>query len=283
MEVFHKIAGYKTWLSEAKAQGKSIGFIATMGALHTGHLSLITTSKKENDITVCSIFVNPTQFNEKGDYKKYPRVLHDDQALLEGCNCDILFVPSSEEMYPEDGDINESLNLGALGKVMEGQYRPGHFNGVMTIVEKLFTILKPDKAYFGLKDYQQLAVVRTLNDQLGLGIDIIGCPTVREPDGLALSSRNMLLSSEQRAEAPAIFHSLQKGKKHLNQMGIEEFKAIVTKEIDEFSTLKVEYVEVSDSYSLQPLDTWASAESAVCCVAVHAGDVRLIDNIILYN
>ncbi len=283
MEVFHKIANYTAWRSKVQNKGLTIGFVPTMGALHAGHLSLIAASKKENDITVCSIYVNPTQFNDKGDFEKYPRILTNDRALLEELQCDVLFAPESTEMYPENEAKKESLDLGALGEVMEGQFRPGHFNGVMTIVEKLFRAIHPNKAYFGLKDYQQLAVVRIMNDQLDMGIEVIGCPTVREDDGLALSSRNMLLSSEQRAEAPAIFQSLQKGKEQLDQMGVKEFKEVVARKIDEFSNLKVEYVEVSDSYSLQPLDTWANAESAVCCVAVHAGDVRLIDNIILYN
>ena len=205
MEVFHKISDYRSWHSKLKEEGLSIGFVPTMGALHEGHISLIEASKKENDITVCSIYVNPTQFNDQQDFEKYPRLIEDDMLKLEDGNCDALFAPDSAEMYPKDDsiDIPKELDLGELAHVMEGQFRPGHFDGVVTIVEKLFSAITPDRAYFGLKDYQQLAVVRTMNEQLDLGIEVIGCPTVREADGLALSSRNLLLSKEQRSEAPA--------------------------------------------------------------------------------
>ncbi|MBL4658146.1 MAG: pantoate--beta-alanine ligase, partial [Flavobacteriales bacterium] len=241
--------------------------------------------KKDNDITVCSIYVNPTQFNDQQDFEKYPRLIEDDMLKLEDENCDALFAPDSAEMYPKDDsiDIPKELDLGELAHVMEGQFRPGHFDGVVTIVEKLFSAITPDRAYFGLKDYQQLAVVRTMNEQLDLGIEVIGCPTVREADGLALSSRNLLLSKEQRSEAPAIFKSLIHGRDHLAEFDVDEFKRTVAREIEDFATLQVEYVEVSDSKSLRPLNKWTSADSAVCCVAVHAGGVRLIVNIILYN
>ncbi|MBL4734009.1 MAG: pantoate--beta-alanine ligase [Flavobacteriales bacterium] len=285
MKTYHNIAGYTGRYSELKAKGLSIGFVPTMGALHAGHLSLIRSSRKDNDITVCSIYVNPTQFNDKGDFEKYPRLLEDDIAELESCDCDILFAPESEEMYPSDtgGNGHSDLELGTLLEVMEGQFRPGHFAGVLTIVEKLFRIIKPDRAYFGQKDYQQLVVVRSMNEKLNLPIEIIGCPTIRETNGLALSSRNLLLTDEQRAEASAIYRSLEKGKERLKQLDVERFKQIVIDEIDSRSNLSVEYVEIADSRSLQPIDKWSSTDSAVCCVAVRAGDVRLIDNIILYN
>ena len=285
MKIFSKISEYKSWYSAFKTPDTTIGFVPTMGALHAGHLSLIKTSKKENDITICSIYVNPTQFNDMRDYENYPRVLEDDINKLERCSCDILFKPESDEMYPPNGEADASVNLdlGSLVDVMEGQFRPGHFDGVMTIVERFFRIIKPDRAYFGQKDYQQLTVIKRMKEQLRLTIDIIGCPTVREEDGLALSSRNLLLSSEQRAEAPAIFRSLTKGKEQRIKFDVEHVKRCVQEEIDQLPNLKVEYIEIADSRSLQPIDSWRSTDSAVCCVAVYAGDVRLIDNIILYN
>lgn len=285
MEVFHKIADYNIWRSRLKEKGFSIGFVATMGALHEGHLSLIKASQKENDVTVCSIFVNPTQFNKKNDFEKYPRILKEDSLKLDHVNCNALFAPETDEMYPNDanGGQADGIELGSLAEVMEGEFRPGHFDGVVSIVSKLFRIIDPDRAYFGLKDYQQLAVVRTMNKKLNLGVEVIGCPTVREPDGLALSSRNLLLSKEQRSEASSIFRSMQKGKEQLDNIDVESFKRIVIDGIEDSPTLNVEYVEVSDSNSLHPLSDWNKANSAVCCVAVHAGDVRLIDNIILYN
>jgi pantoate--beta-alanine ligase len=263
----------------------SVGFVPTMGALHKGHLSLIEASKRDNDYTVCSIFVNPTQFNDKADYQKYPRTEDGDIEVLEKQCCDVLFAPATDEMYPANRQDNQNarINLGQISEVMEGEFRPGHFDGVVTIVAKLFDIIKPNKAYFGQKDFQQLAVIRCMIEELKIPVGIIGCPTVREDDGLALSSRNLLLSPAQRSEAPIIYQSLLKSKEKLRQQNVNQIKQGLIDEINKSASLDVEYVEIADSHSLQPIDSWGSAESVVCCVAVHAGDVRLIDNIMLYN
>ena len=196
MKIFHNIEGYGIWNSEVNLKNVSIGFVPTMGALHKGHLSLLEASMRDNDYTVCSIFVNPTQFNDKADYQNYPRVVDEDIEVLRKQRCDVLFAPSTDEMYPAGGQDRQGAesNLGRLAEVMEGKFRPGHFDGVVTIVTKLFNIIKPDKAYFGQKDFQQLAVIRKMSKELDIAVDIIGCPTVREDDGLALSSRNLLLS-----------------------------------------------------------------------------------------
>jgi pantoate--beta-alanine ligase len=256
-----------------------------MGALHKGHLSLIQASKRDNDYTVCSIFVNPTQFNDKADYQSYPRTVNDDIEVLKKQCCDVLFAPATDEMYPANGQEGQKarIKLGQIAEVMEGKFRPGHFDGVVTIVTRLFDIIKPSNAYFGQKDFQQLAIIRRMSEQLEIPVDIIGCPTVREDDGLALSSRNLLLSPAQRSEAPTIYQSLLKSKEKLGRQNVNQMKQGLIDEINKSASLDVEYVEIADSHSLQPIDSWGSTESAVCCVAVHAGDVRLIDNIMLYN
>ena len=285
MQIFYNITDYEAWHSEVKSRNASIGFVATMGALHSGHLSLIASANQDNDISVCSIYVNPTQFNDKGDFEKYPRILDDDIAELEKQNCDVLFAPESQEMYPTNDKAvpGSNLDLGILAEVMEGKFRPGHFDGVVTIVERLFRIIKPQRAYFGQKDYQQLAVIRKMNSKLGLPIEIIGCPTIREDDGLAMSSRNLLLSPVQRSEASAIYQLLIKSKEQLKNLDVEQIKKSLIDDINHFETLEVEYIEIADARSLQPIESWDSSESAVCCVAVLAGNVRLIDNIMLYN
>ncbi|MBL4752146.1 MAG: pantoate--beta-alanine ligase [Flavobacteriales bacterium] len=285
MQIFYNIAAYKAWHAKLKSKHASIGFVATMGALHQGHLSLIASANQENECSVCSIYVNPTQFNDSGDYEKYPRILDDDIAALEKQNCDVLFAPESGEMYPanEEEAPRSKLNLGVLAEVMEGEFRPGHFDGVVTIVEKLFRIIQPQRAYFGEKDYQQLAVIRKMNQEFGLPIEIIGCPTIRENDGLAMSSRNLLLSSAERTEASAIYRLLVKSKEQLKNLEVQQIKQRLIDDINRFETLDVEYIEIADAQTLKPIDSWDSAESAVCCVAVLSGNVRLIDNIMLYN
>ena len=285
MEIFHHIEDYGEWYAKANLKNASIGFVPTMGALHKGHLSLIEASKSDNDYTVCSIFVNPTQFNDKADYEKYPRHLDDDIQELKKHSCNVLFAPESQEMYPANGQHvqNTQIDLGQIAEVMEGKFRPGHFDGVITIVKKLFRIIKPNRAYFGKKDFQQLAIIRKMNKVLEMPIEIIGCPTIREDDGLAISSRNLLLSPQQRSEAPAIYRSLLKSKEKLAEQDVDQIKRGLIDGINSSSCLDVEYVEIADSLSLQPIDSWGSTDSAVCCVAVHAGDVRLIDNIMLYN
>lgn len=270
----------KLKIGELRADGKQIGFVPTMGALHDGHLSLVRKCKSENDICVVSIFVNPIQFNNPKDLEKYPRTFDADCNLLEDV-CDILFVPSVEEMYPEK-TIEESYDFGELEKYMEGEHRPGHFNGVAVVVRRLFEMTNPHKAYFGLKDYQQLAVIKALVRKLSLPIDIIPCETVREKDGLAMSSRNKLLTHDQRLSANLISKTLFEVRNNLKDFKtIESLKELVIDKINADSNLAVEYFEVADAESLVPTTNLNSNVEKVACIAVKAGDVRLIDNIII--
>jgi pantoate--beta-alanine ligase len=269
------------FLEQQKTSGKKIGFVPTMGALHQGHLSLIETAKSGNDIVVVSIFVNPTQFNNKEDLKNYPRTLETDQALLKSVNTDILYIPSIEEIYPENEINIIAYDFGSLETIMEGKHRPGHFKGVAQVVSKLFNIIHPDTAYFGEKDFQQLAIIRELTKQLGLAVKIIGCPTLRESNGLAMSSRNMLLSLSERNEATAISKALffiRDNWKHYTLKEICE-KAILL--IEHSGMIRVEYIEMADEETLQPLTDWNPLRRTRCCIAVQLGKVRLIDNVLL--
>ncbi|HAF27983.1 MAG TPA: pantoate--beta-alanine ligase [Bacteroidales bacterium] len=268
-------------LSQIRKVGKSIGFVPTMGALHDGHLSLIEYSNKDNDISIVSIFVNPTQFNDKNDYIKYPRIVEEDVDKLKKVKCDILFTPSEKEMYPDED--KREFDFGNLDKVMEGAHRPGHFRGVALIVSKLFETVKPDKAYFGEKDFQQLAIIKKLTSQLKFNIEIVSCPIVREKDGLAMSSRNMLLSKEQRANVSIISKTLFAAKEKQKSMTVSETKDWVIRTINENSFLKVEYFEIVDMTSLEPITGWNQKAEKVGCVAVHVGTIRLIDNIRFYS
>ena len=290
MDHFKNIRSYQELFPSIKLEGKSIGFVPTMGALHDGHLSLIKRAKEETDITICSIFVNSKQFNDANDFEKYPRIISRDSTLLKELDCDILFAPDENEIYPPQSPttINNKQNenliiLGNLANIMEGTYRPGHFEGVVTIVKRLFDIIKPDKAYFGEKDYQQLSVIRKMTADLGLPISIIGCQTIRETDGLAMSSRNLLLSKEERKEASTIYRALQACKGHYKGKSVGDLKATFKKTINQANLLEMEYVEIVDANNLLSLNSLEDSESAVCCTAVYAGKTRLIDNIILYN
>lgn len=269
----------KSFLAEARQQGKTIGFVPTMGALHAGHISLIEKARSENDLVVCSIFVNPTQFNDRSDLDKYPRTPEADTAMLEKAGCEVLFMPPEEVMYPEPD--NRIFDFGALDKVMEGAHRPGHFNGVAIIVSKLFRAVEPDKAYFGQKDFQQLAIVRSMAKQMRFNIDIIGCPIVREADGLAMSSRNVRLSAQQRKEAALIPEVLFKVKEMAAASSIRELKAFAEAAIASNPHLELDYFEIADIETLQPVEVIDPAKGAVACIAVKVGPVRLIDNIIL--
>lgn len=290
-----RIQELQNQLNIVRKDRKSVGFVPTMGALHQGHLELIKKSKKDNNITVCSIFVNPTQFNDLNDLDKYPRTLENDSKLLEKVNCDILFAPEVTEMYSdkeldlkrkkiEDRSWTEgkSIDFGSLDKVMEGAQRPGHFNGVAQVVSKLFRIVMPDNAYFGQKDFQQLAVIRSMTKQLGLPVKIIPFPIVREDDGLAMSSRNVRLTEQERKVAPLISQTLARVKELQKEYSIDDLKAFVKKQIAAEPIMKLEYFEISDADSLQPINKYSEAKSAVACVAVKLGNVRLIDNILLY-
>ena len=266
-------------LENYKKEGKKIGFVPTMGALHEGHLSLVKESKKQSDITVVSIFVNPTQFNDPEDLKRYPRTLEKDLELLKTENCDVVFAPSVEEIYPEPD--TRKFDFGYLETVMEGAKRPGHFNGVGQVVSRLFDIVKPHKAFFGMKDFQQIAIIRNMVHQLHYNIEIISCPIIREENGLAKSSRNMLLDEDHKKNAPHIYATLKKAKELISQKNVSEIKQWISDEINNNPYLETEYVEIVDEMTLQVTKEWEEKGNKVVCVAVYAGKIRLIDNIVL--
>lgn len=271
-------------VDKIRAQGRSLGFIPTMGALHQGHISLVKKSISENDCTAVSIFVNPTQFNNMNDLKTYPRTVDADIALLEETGADIAFVPSVETMYPEGlENVTESYDFGAIGTVMEGAARPGHFNGVGIVVHRLFDLVKPDRAYFGMKDFQQIAIIREMVRQQNIAIEIIPCPIVREQDGLALSSRNTRLNDEQRKQAIQISQTLFKAEEIGPAMPIDELKRFVIDTVNNTPLLDVEYFEIVNGDNMQPVSSWDDAQWIVGCITVNIGDVRLIDNITLKN
>jgi pantoate--beta-alanine ligase len=245
--------------------------------LHPGHIELVKRSIAENEISVVSIFVNPTQFNDKNDLLKYPRTLDADCRRLQEIGTDLVFAPGVEEIYPEP-DVRQ-FHFGILETVMEGQFRPGHFNGVAQVVSRLFDIVKPDKAYFGEKDFQQLAVIRALVKQLNLDIQIVAYPIVREKDGLAMSSRNARLDENQRKNAAGIFQTLSESKRIGKEQTVQALKQWVTDEINAVSGLQVEYFDIVDSFTLQSVSDWSETEYPVGCIAVYVGEVRLIDNI----
>ncbi|WP_445203933.1 pantoate--beta-alanine ligase [Tenuifilum sp.] len=274
--VVDKISDLKTLLQGFSSEGKSIGFVPTMGALHKGHVSLVERSVAENDITVVSIFVNPTQFNDKNDLKNYPRMPEKDIAMLEAAGVNVVFMPTESEIYPEPD--TRVFDFGMLDKVMEGKFRPGHFNGVAQVVSKLFDIVEPHRAYFGQKDYQQLAIIRAMVRMLGYRIEIVGCPIVREPDGLAMSSRNLLLTPEHRKSAPLIYQTLAEARNKTNEFSVKDMIDWVVKGINSDPNLKVEYFELVDADSLLPVQGWDHPNGIVGCIAVWAGNIRLIDN-----
>ena len=277
MLVSNLIKETRKFLSVFRIEDKSIGLVPTMGALHEGHLSLIDTSLRNNDITVISIFVNPTQFNDTKDFANYPRDLDNDLELIRIKGCDLVFTPTEEEIYPEKD--YRIFNFGTLDKYMEGKFRPGHFNGVAQIVSRLFDIIEPDKAYFGEKDFQQLVIIKNLVQQLKFPVDIISCPIIRESDGLAMSSRNRLLTAEQRKSAsknPAI---LLEAKKIGRKMEIQELKEFVISHINMDPNLRTEYFELVLESDLIPLKKWPKNTSVRACIAVKTGTIRLIDNI----
>lgn len=268
-----------SWINDFRKEGKTIGLVPTMGALHEGHLSLVKECKKNTDIAVVSIFVNPTQFNDPEDLKRYPRTPEKDTSLLDTIGCDLIFLPTVEEIYPEKD--TRKFNFGYLETIMEGARRPGHFNGVGQIVSRLFDIVSPDKAYFGMKDFQQIAIIKNMVKQLNYKIDIVSCPIIREESGLALSSRNTLLDEDHKKNAPHIYATLKKARNLVAQMSVNDLKKWITDQIDSNPYLKTEYVEIVDDTTLQLIEDWREKNNKVVCVAVHAGKIRLIDNIIL--
>jgi len=281
MKVVKKREEIKREINELKAKGLSVGFVPTMGALHQGHLSLVRRAGKENDRVVVSIFVNPTQFNNAEDLEKYPRDLATDLNLLSDEGCDLVFAPEVEEMYP-DGEEKAAYDFGLLTGVMEGANRPGHFDGVATVVEKLFEAIPADRAYFGKKDYQQLLVIRSLVKQRNIDIEIVGCEIVREADGLAMSSRNRRLTAAQRARAPFIYSTLQKAASLAGQLSPVELKELVAKEINSVEEMELEYFEPADADTLQPVETFEKNKNVMGFIVVNLGSVRLIDNIRIF-
>lgn len=274
MQVCHKIDELLSCVDTFKREGKTIGLLPTMGALHEGHLSLAKRAKKENDVLICSVFVNPIQFNNKEDLEKYPRDLEADVALLDGIGCDVVFAPSAEEVYAEEP--TEKYSFGALEQVLEGPQRPGHFNGVATIVHKLFKWARPDRAYFGEKDYQQIAIVKDLVRQFSIPVQIVECPIYRDADGLATSSRNRRLSAKARKIAPKIHEILLKSATLAKDMSYSQIKSYVEGEFAMRKDFELEYFEVVDAKTLQPIRR-PSENGAVGCVAVWLDGVRLID------
>ncbi|MGL5979492.1 MAG: pantoate--beta-alanine ligase [Phocaeicola sp.] len=277
MELLHTVKELQATLDAYRAEGKKIGLVPTMGALHEGHTSLVERATSENDVVVVTIFVNPTQFNDSNDLLKYPRTLEADCLLLEKTGATVIFAPSVEEVYPKTD--TRLFSYPPLDTVMEGKFRAGHFNGVCQVVSKLFLMVNPDTAYFGEKDYQQLAIIREMTKQLQLPIHIVGCPIIREADGLAMSSRNRRLSAEERECALQISQSLFKSRNLIESHTVSETKQFVEESINRSTGLTLEYFEIVDGYTLQPLTNWEEATSVVGCVAAFCGDIRLIDNI----
>lgn len=277
MKVIRTVSELTDQLGRLRQKGQPIGLVPTMGALHAGHLSLMTRARAENDVVVASVFVNPTQFNNPDDLRTYPRTEEADCRLLEQAGVDFAFIPSVEEIYPEPD--TRVFDLGPVAEVMEGAMRPGHFNGVAQIVSKLFAWTLPTRAYFGEKDFQQIAVIRRMASLEGFDIDIVSCPIKREDDGLALSSRNTRLTPQQRAIAPAIHRILTESLGWAKSMTVDEVKKRVTEEIDAVDGLRTEYYEIVDHLTMQPISDWSATELPVGCVTVYCGDVRLIDNI----
>lgn len=279
MQIIHTVKELEASLSQCREARKSIGLVPTMGALHAGHISLVKRCKAENDITVVSVFVNPTQFNDPQDLKNYPRTLDADCRLLEAEGADIVFAPSVEEVYPEPD--TRCFCYPPVDSVMEGARRPGHFNGVCQIVSKLFYMVKPTKAYFGEKDFQQIAVIRAMVENLAIPVELRPCPIVREESGLALSSRNTLLTADEKATAVNISRVLRESTAFACSHSVEETQKMVTDTLNAIDGLEVEYFQIVDGISLQPVTDWTAAESIVGCITVYCGSrpVRLIDNI----
>jgi pantoate--beta-alanine ligase len=279
MEVFKKIVELQNALFEARKAGKKIGFVPTMGALHEGHASLVRRSVEENDITVVSVFVNPTQFNDKNDLKNYPRDLQADCQVLESCKADYVFAPEVEEMYPTPD--TRHFEYPPVSTVMEGAHRPGHFNGVCQVVSRLFYIVRPDQAYFGEKDWQQIAVIKAMVRHLQLPVRIVECPIVRDADGLARSSRNTLLAPDERAIAPNIYKVLKESLDYAKQHTLQETHKFVVDTINAVKGLEVEYFAIVDGNTLQEVAAWSDSSYVVGCITVYCGKtpIRLIDHI----
>lgn len=278
MEIITTSSSISSKVEELKTAGKTIGFVPTMGALHEGHLSLVRIASGHCDVVVVSVFVNPTQFNDPKDLERYPRDLQKDAKLLSETRCELIFAPTVQDIYPEPD--TRVFDFGLIDKVMEGKYRPGHFNGVAQVVSRLFDIVKPHKAFFGEKDFQQLAVIREMVRQLKLEVEIVACPIVREADGLAMSSRNLLLNEKQRNSAPFIARTLFESCKFAATHNVGDTVKYVIDSVDSTPELKTEYFSIVDGNTLQEVSSWDESDYIVGCIAVHTGEIRLIDNVV---
>jgi pantoate--beta-alanine ligase len=280
MIIFKKAHPFNIYIGQQKREGKRIGFVPTMGALHAGHLSLISKATKENDITVCSIFINPTQFNDKTDYEKYPTTIEEDIHKIEAVGTDILFLPDADELYPEGTAHLEQYELSYLETVLEGKFRPGHFQGVCQVMNRLLKIVKPDKLFMGQKDYQQSLVVQQLIHANGARTELVVCTTKREPGGLAMSSRNMRLKEHERKKASVIFQALVYIKQNLQRGDLTDLKHKACLMLIQ-EGLKIDYVEIADAHTLHLADKWDGKQELVALAAAYLNDVRLIDNMLL--
>jgi len=281
MNIEKTIRQARIYSGRKRQEGYTIGFVPTMGALHNGHLDLVRKARDENDLVICSIFINPIQFNNPGDLEKYPVTLEKDLSLLDQIGCDMVFIPTPEEMYPEE--VNKQYDFGHLDKVMEGRFRPSHFNGVAIVVSKLLDIVKPHRAYFGEKDYQQLVIIRKLVELENSPVKIVACPTVREPDGLAMSSRNLRLDEKLRSVAPFLFRTLRDAVEMIPRFKPEELKEWVEKEFEMNPEFELEYIEIVSMSELQTVENWADSPDIIACIAAYLGEIRLIDNLILFR
>ncbi len=281
MIILRTIDEVSRYVAEQRQRGASIGLVPTMGALHAGHISLVEKCVSENDVTIVSVFVNPTQFNNPADLASYPRKEDDDFRLLSAAGASAVFAPGVEEIYPGgiDAQPEHHFELGMAAEVMEGKYRPGHFQGVAQVVHRLFDLVRPDRAYFGEKDFQQIAVIRNMVESEHVDVEIIACPIRRAADGLALSSRNALLSEEQRRRAPGIYAALCESVDYSQSHTVQETHDMVVERINNIPEMRVEYYEIVDGRTLMPISEWGESDFAVGCITVYNGDVRLIDNI----
>jgi pantoate--beta-alanine ligase len=281
MKVAETVSQLREYIRLLKKPGFTSGFVPTMGALHAGHISLVNICRSQNDLTMVSIFVNPTQFNDKKDLENYPCMPEKDIAMLEKAGCDLVFLPAVKEVYPEPDQ--RVFDFGNLDKVMEGTHRPGHFNGVAQVVTRLFDMTQPDRAYFGLKDFQQLAIIKKVVHDYHIPVEIIACPIVRETDGLAMSSRNALLSQEERRKAVRISQTLFMAREMAGSDSPDTIRKFVADRINEDPALQTEYFEIVNDTTLQPVASWQEPGGKIGCVAVRVGKVRLIDNVSFYS
>jgi pantoate--beta-alanine ligase len=282
MILFKHSDSIRSYLDTQRALRPDVGFVPTMGALHDGHISLLKRSKKQTQITVCSIYINPTQFNDKKDFEKYPTSIEEDINKIESVGTDILFFPGTDELYPKGITQLEQYDLGYLETILEGRYRPGHFQGVCQVMDRLLKIIKPDKLFLGQKDYQQTLIIEQFLKSIGAEIELLVCPTVREPGGLAMSSRNSRLHEAERKTASSIYESLKFTKENLRQGELSSLKEKAISFLSEKDFI-VDYFEIADAATLEPVNSWDGSQKLIALVAVYLKGVRLIDNILLYN